>query len=182
MFYHGKIQNFKIDLKLSKLCSKLLQNSLNFQIRVYFLVYGVGPVFWVWTGLLPDLTQKSHLDYHHIQHLQPSCKPTTSSCLCASRVFQIGRAVCSSLVCLCHGSVYCAISMPDVLRSVPACQQMSQMSWRPWCCATVPDGSCSSSYTRLYSWFSLFACNDDIKFVSLSHVTVYWLCLSPFIV
>ena len=44
-------------------------------------------------------------------------------------------------------------------RSVPVCQQMSQMSWRPWHCATVPDGSSSS--TRMYLWFR-FICNDDI--------------------
>ena len=166
MLYHRKIQNFKIDLKLSK--SKFVQN---FQIRVYFSVYGVGPVFWVWTGSLPVLTQKmsstSTSPYitiliHH--------KPTTSS-VCASRVFQSERVVY-------HHWFACTMG----LSTVPVCQpclevcqhargsslkclcfpghgsQRSQMSWRPRHCATVPDGSNS---TRLYLWFR-FICNDDI--------------------
>ena len=45
--------------------------------------------------------------------------------------------------------------------------QMSQMSWRPRRCATVPDGSKS---TRLYLWLR-FVCNDDF---SVFYSLMWW--------
>ena len=70
------------------------------------------------------------------QHLQPSCKLTTSS-VSVNRVFQVERAVCSSLVCLCYGSVYCAItSMPDELEVCQHARGSSRCSSR---CPESPD-------------------------------------------
>ena len=147
------------DAKLLKLllnCYKPLNCSKFPNLGLFLLVYGVGPVFWVWTGSLPALTQK--MDQHQItihHHLQPSLKLTTSS-VCASRVFQIERAMYSSLVCLCHGSVYCATSMPDELEVYQHASRCPQMSWRPWRWATVPDGSYSSSFTKTVLMVSVY--------------------------
>ena len=168
MLYHRKTQNYQN-------CSKFV---LKFQIWVLILsVYGVGPgfsecglvncLFWLrkWINIKsPYITIFNHpLNQPH--HL-----------VWASRVSQNERAMCHHWFACTMGLVYCA-SVPPVpecdreCASVPEghpevsvlpldISQRSQMSWRPRCCATVPDGS--SSFTRLYSWFGLFACNDDI--------------------
>ena len=109
ILYLGKMQNCQNYFQIVR----PLNHSKFPNLGLVLLVYGVGPVFWVWTGLLPALTQK--MDQHWItihHHLQPSLKLTTSS-VCASRVYQIERAVCSSLVCLSHTMG---------LSTVPACQ------------------------------------------------------------
>ena len=74
-----------------------------------------------------------------------TCKLTTSS-VCASRVFPDCESGVSSLVCLCHGSVYCA-SMSDVLE---VCQHARGSSQKclvlPWMfpggssCPRCPEG------------------------------------------
>ena len=123
MLNHRKTQN----------CSKLSKFSIispNFKIRGLFSVYGVGPVFWVWTGLLRALTAEK-TSPASTSTSPSSCKLTTS--VCAIRVYRL-RERWSSLVCLCHGSVYCA-SMPACqhARSVPACQRViPEVSELPW--------------------------------------------------
>ena len=135
--------------------------------KIYFTSF--DHIFW-FMGLgqflsVLDLRSSDHHKLHQPvkliwPHLPVSLKSTRLRGLCAS-----------SLVCLCHGSVYCA----SICASVSACQkcasmpeghprsvwasldvpwgslrfQRSQMSWRPRHCATVPDGS---KPTRLYLW------------------------------
>ena len=131
------IERHKI-LKIVLNCSKLFQICSKFQIRVYLSVYGVGPVFWVWTGLLPDLTQninQNFIIYTIINH-----KPTDHIILCvpaaSSRLRELWFIISLSIPWVCLLSFQCV----RWARSVPACQEMSQMSWSPRHCATVPDG------------------------------------------
>ena len=137
---------------------------------------------------MPALTQKTDQQQHQHQitihqHLQPSCKLTTSS-VSVNRVFQVERAVCSSLVCLCHGSVYCVItSVPDELEVCQHARGSSRCSSR---CPESPDivplcQMAAVPVSQDCTHGSVFVCNDDIDWF-LSHVMAYWLCLSPFIV
>ena len=61
MLNHRKTQ------KLSK-CSKLVQIS---KLGFIFSLWG----FWVWTGLLPVLTQKRHHLHQHLHHHHPVNQP-----------------------------------------------------------------------------------------------------------
>ena len=171
------------DAKLSKLppdCYKPL-NCSKFPNLGLFWFMGLGRfsecglvncLFWLRKWINIQINIKS-------PYLSPSSLLTTSSSVCASRVYQIERAVYSSLVCLCHGSVYCATSMPDELEVWQHASRCLQMSWRSWRWATVPDGSSSFTKTVLMVWF---ICLWWYLLVLLSHVMAYWLCLSPFIV
>ena len=153
---------------------------------------GFGPVFWVWTSLLPDLTQKGHLELHHILP-SSTINWLTHHPVCASRVLLRLREWCVIIGCLCNGSVYCA-SMPAIPE---VCQHARGSSQKclcfPGCFLEVPAVQdvlkaktlchCARwfKFTRLYLWLR-FICNDDFcVFYSL----MWWpigLCLSPFIV
>ena len=162
--------------------------SPNFKIRVYFWFMGLGQfskcglvycLFW----LRKDITCINI-------HITITCKPTTY--VCAIRVYRL-REWWSSLVCLCHGSVYCA-SMPEVCqhaRSVPACQrvilEVSELPWMVSRSPRCPEGQvivplCQMAQnpqdcTYGANWFVMM-----ILYVFLSHVMAYWLCVSPFVV
>ena len=125
-----------------------------------------------WASLLsvdwfiPALTQKmdQHLHQHQITiHITIPSSLLTTICECQQSLPEWERGVSSS-VCLPVPWVCLLCQHARWARSVPACQRVIQMfiqmSWKPRHCATVPDGS--SSFTRLYSWFGLFAWNDDI--------------------
>ena len=129
------------------------------------MVYGVGPVFWVWTGSFLLWLRNGSTSNHHsstsstIPVNQPHhlCVPAESSRV-RERCIIIGCLPVPWVCLLCHYQhARCA-------RSVPACQRVIQMSWKPRRCATVPDGS--SSFTRLYSWFGLSVCDDIWQFYS----------------
>ena len=172
------------DTKLSKLF-KFIKLVPNFKIRVYFWFMGLGRfsdcglvycLFW----LRKDITCINI-------HITITYKPTTY--VCAIRVYRV-REWWSSLVFLCHGSVYCA--------SIPACQK----------CASMPEGHPRSVWASLNGFpevldvlkaKSLCHCARWLKThktvvmaanwfvmlilcVFLSHVMAYWLCLSPLIV
>ena len=170
MLNHRKIQN----------CQNCSQNCPNFKIRVYFQFMGLGHGFWVWTGLLPALTQKRHQLHHHLHHHQPSCKLTKSSvCVCHQSI-QSERVVC-------HHWFACAMGLSTVpaachhARSVPAYQRViPEVSVLPW---TFPGGSrsprcpegqdivplCQMAQNPQDCTYGVaFTCNDDICVLSLS--------------
>ena len=145
-----------------------------------------------WTGLLPDLTQKCHQLHHHIHHHQPSCKPTTSS-VCAIRVFSRMREWCVIIglpvpwVCLLCQHARCT-------RSVSVCQRViPEVSVFPWTfpggssCPRCPEGQDIVPLCQMAQNLQDCTYGSDlfvmmILCVFLSHVTAYWLCLSPLIV
>ena len=149
-----------------------------------FSVYGVGPVSEC-SDLRSIMIIIDHINLRNWSDHIPlvSLKSTRLRGLCTS-----------SLVCLCHGSVYCAsmcASMCQHARSMPACQMVipevselpwmfpevpwgswrSQMSWRPGHCATVPDGS---KPTSLYLWHEFYL-KWWYLYCFTSHVMAYWL-------
>ena len=165
MLYHRKTQNCLNYIKIIKIvlnCFKLFQNyNKPSKISKFgYICFGL----WGWgrfsecglvnscsdseNGSTTTSTSNQHTHHH------PVYWPHHASVI---RVFQIERAVCFVIsvpvpwVCL-----LCHYQPARWARSVPACQRVIQMfiqmSWKPRCCATVPDGSSSSS-TRLYSWF-----------------------------
>ena len=109
--------------------------------------------------------------------------------VCAIRVYRLGEWW-SSLVCLCHGSVYC-LPVCQHARSVPACErvilEVSELPWMVSRSPRCPEGLdivplCQMAQnpqdcTYGTNWFVMM-----ILCVFLSHVMAYWLCVSPFIV
>ena len=89
--------------KIVKIIAKLLLNCNKLLNRFKISKFGYNSSgLWGWAGFLsvdwfiPALTQKTDQQHQHQitihQHLQPSCKPTTSS-VSVNRVFQVERAV-----------------------------------------------------------------------------------------
>ena len=104
---------------------------------------------------------------HHKLH-QPE-KPIWPHPVCEFEVYQSERAVPSSLVCLCHGSVYCA----SMCASMPVCQKCASMpeghSRSVWASLKVPEGprcpegqdivplcQMAQKPTRLYLWHNFY--------------------------
>ena len=155
------IERCKI-VKIVKITSKL------FQILNQGLSFGL----WGWAGFLSvdwliacsdsenDGSTPNHYIHHH--HINISLL-TTSSCVSVNRVYQIERAVFRHQ-CACHGSVI--VPACQITRSVPACQRVHPdvLKAQTLChCARWQQ----FQFIRLYSWFSLFVC-DDIDCFTLS--------------
>ena len=144
MLYHRKTQNSQNCLKIVKIVNKIIQIvqiALNFKIRVYFRFMGLGQFSecglvscLLWLRNVINFITIYTIFNHPVNWPHHVCVPAESSPDWESGV--------SSLVCLCHGSVYCASSMPAVCqhaRSVPACQSViPKVSVLPW---MFPGGS-----------------------------------------
>ena len=110
-------------------------------------------------------------------------KPTTS--VCSSHSLPDWGVGVSSLVCMCHGSLYCAsMSACQHARSVPACQRViPEVSELPWTFPEVPDVMKAMTWCHCARWLkthkTVLMAQFYLKWWYLysfaSHVMAYWL-------
>ena len=189
MLYHRKMQNCQNCSKIVLNCSKFVLNS---KLGFIFQFMGLGQfsecglvycLIWLRKWINIYINIGSPYITIPINH-----QLTTSFCVCQQSLPDWESGV-SSLVCLCHGSVYCASvpAMPEV------CQHARGSSWSVCASLDISRGPRCPEGQDIVPLCQMAQTSQDCTYGSdlfvmmifdcfLSHVMARWLYLSPLIV